>query len=295
MASRPLSKNQVHAILDLIRDTHLAFTVQIGGVDSVSKEDYARLARKGLIKKGPNLLKRAYQFGLLSGSQDVSSLSPQAFIAFLNSPQAKLSEKNKRVVAHAVEHIAQHVNGMALSLQRRFHSALMESERQLRRVTETVVAKVVEESVAKKTSARELAAKLKQATKDARKDWLLTAVTELHNLMEEGRAAAIVANHGGDPLVYKQPRFDACRYCKVLYLKPDGSPRVFRLSQLVSNGSNIGRKANRPSLQGANATQYKAVLGSVHPCCRCELRVVKNQMRKADSFELGLLTPMCEC
>lgn len=57
-----------------------------------------------------------------------------------------------------------------------------------------------------------------------------------------------------------------CRHCIRLYLtKGIGSkPIVFKLSKLIENGTNVGKKVK----------EWKATLGSVHPFCRCELRQI---------------------
>lgn len=53
-----------------------------------------------------------------------------------------------------------------------------------------------------------------------------------------------------------------CKHCKRLHLGPDGQPRIFKLSTLMKNGAtNFGRKA----------ADWKAVTGSVHPHCQCQM------------------------
>ena len=65
-----------------------------------------------------------------------------------------------------------------------------------------------------------------------------------------------------DPWVFKRPRHDSCEACKEAYLQKDGkTPRLFRLSALAANGTNVGRR--RPERQ--------PVIESLHPFCRCEL------------------------
>ena len=71
-------------------------------------------------------------------------------------------------------------------------------------------------------------------------------------------------NPGSDPLVYKDVYVGACRHCIALYLT-DGlgsASRLFKLSVLVANGSNIGRKVK----------DWRATVDGVHPFCRCLLR-----------------------
>jgi hypothetical protein len=100
--------------------------------------------------------------------------------------------------------------------------------------------------------------------------------TEIHNAVEEAKAIVIAHRHPErDPRVFKRTRPDACAFCRLLYLRPDGvTPRVFRLSDLLANGTNVGRRAGRPTRSGHSRTQWRATLGAAHPFCQCELRVV---------------------
>lgn len=89
--------------------------------------------------------------------------------------------------------------------------------------------------------------------------------TEMNNIFQKGRAVQIAeSNKGKDPLVYKDVYEGACRHCIALYLTHGlgSKPRVFKLSVLVANGSNIGRKVE----------DWVATMGGVHPWCRCNLR-----------------------
>ena len=53
-----------------------------------------------------------------------------------------------------------------------------------------------------------------------------------------------------------------CDYCRKFYLEPDGvTPKVYKMSELVANGSNYGRKA----------AEWTPTLGATHPNERCEL------------------------
>jgi hypothetical protein len=103
---------------------------------------------------------------------------------------------------------------------------------------------------------------------------------EVHEASEEAKAAAIAAGRSGyGARVFKRTRPDACSYCKLLYLKPDGvTPRVFRLRDLLLAGTNVGRRAGRPTRSGKSRTEWRAVVGGVHPFCQCELHVLGDDM-----------------
>lgn len=62
-----------------------------------------------------------------------------------------------------------------------------------------------------------------------------------------------------DPLVYKVPIQDEklCVHCRKAYLGSNGAPKLFKLSELEANGTNIGRKQS----------EWKPTLGQLHPHC----------------------------
>lgn len=84
---------------------------------------------------------------------------------------------------------------------------------------------------------------------------------------DEGKAVQIKEDSiFDDPYVYKVPIEDErlCKACKSAYLNEDGSPKIYRLSELEANGSNIGLKPN----------EWKPTLGQLHLHCRCILQYV---------------------
>ena len=100
--------------------------------------------------------------------------------------------------------------------------------------------------------------KLREVTGDLERDWHRVAQTELWNAKLQGEAHAIL--DGSSP----RPAPDCCPMCRKLYLEKDGvTPRVFKLSELMENGDNIGKKQ----------AEWVATLGPVHPSCLCCLNV----------------------
>jgi hypothetical protein len=75
-----------------------------------------------------------------------------------------------------------------------------------------------------------------------------------------------------DPMVYKQvvPDNRLSPECRRLHTHPDFEPRLYRLSTLQANGSNVGRPKS----------QWLAVIGPTHPNCRCLLRLAGPSNRK---------------
>jgi len=109
------------------------------------------------------------------------------------------------------------------------------------------------------------------------RDWDRVAYTELTDAQKQGQAHRLLEDGNVDKLVYKMPMPTACPQCKHLYLMPDGkTPRLFKLSELVGNGTNIGRKPHpikggkvKPGGRADGQETLKAVAGLMHPWCAC--------------------------
>jgi hypothetical protein len=130
---------------------------------------------------------------------------------------------------------------------------------------EAVFNKQLTIGVIERKSVSNIVSDIGHQTGDWSKDLGRIVDTEMNNIFQQGRAVQLTqANPGVDPEVYKDVYEGACRHCIALYLT-DGlgsEPRVFKLSQLIANGTNIGRKVE----------DWRATLTGVHPWCRCHLR-----------------------
>ena len=85
---------------------------------------------------------------------------------------------------------------------------------------------------------------------------------------------------GMEALVYKDVFPQACRWCIKLYLTGGigSEPRIFKVSELKANGNNYGLKP----------MQWKPIIGSVHPFCRCNLEQYDPD-REWDSKQRGYI------
>jgi hypothetical protein len=95
--------------------------------------------------------------------------------------------------------------------------------------------------------------------------WSTIVKTELARASNWGAVDAILHNNKDkdpkDILVFKAGPNDerTCKHCAKFWFKEDGrTPRLYRLSELMANGSNIGRKAK----------DWLATVDPTHPHCR---------------------------
>lgn len=94
--------------------------------------------------------------------------------------------------------------------------------------------------------------------------------TELTRASNYGAFDAIINNNPGrspeDIYVFKAGPNDekTCKYCRKFWFNDDGkTPRVYKLSELISGGTNIGRKA----------ADWQAGIDATHPNCFTEGRI----------------------
>lgn len=279
---RTLSDYQRRKIQQIIQDGHLAFAVKLLGPTAIAREDYERLKRAGKIavRQGGSIAVAAQALGaLMATKQPGEAATPEEFWRAVEENASAMSEEERDAVSAIRDRIGQYIRGLGNKLDTATGHVLVDADDRKRRRALNKIKTAVEQGLAGGETAREVAQNIRRATGDLKREWLRVAQTELHNAVEETKAVALVGTHQGDPLVYKRPRPDACPFCVLLYLKPDKvTPRVFHLSELVANGTNVGRSANRPSLTGARATEWKPVLGAMHPFCGCELHHLPDGM-----------------
>jgi hypothetical protein len=101
----------------------------------------------------------------------------------------------------------------------------------------------------KSKHAKNLRGSLQGKVKDWSGRWKMIVNTELSRATNYGALDAIFTNNKGqDPkeiYCYKVGPNDGatCKYCKKFWFMPDGvTPKVYKLSELITNGTNIGRK-----------------------------------------------------
>lgn len=277
MAPRMLSPLQRRRVRQAIRDGHLAFLAEVFGPTAIDREDYDRLRAVGKIRDERSIPQDAAAAAHAVGSASVGSQAgvladPGEFWRRVSDDLQVVTEAEREAVALLRDRIGEHVRSLASRLEDAAAHAMLDADdasrrRRLTRAPEQAPHQEVIESV-------------RVAIAGLRREWVRVAHTELHNAAEEAKAIALAhRTPGRDPRVFKRTRADSCAFCRLLYLQPDGvTPRVFLLSALLSNGSNVGRRAGRPSRSGRSRTEWRAVVGAVHPFCTCELFVLPDGM-----------------
>lgn len=121
------------------------------------------------------------------------------------------------------------------------------------------------DELVKESSIGKIKQKLRDSAKDANRDWERVAITEMSNAIGIGSVDRIVTDNRtadlDDVYVYRITVGDAltCKYCRKFYGEAGSPPKLYRLSTILSNGSNYGLKPDA----------WKPVAGATHPNERC--------------------------
>lgn len=227
-----------------------------------------RLVKKlKLPKPISDLITSAYRYGKVSvlKGKDLSTMSSDDVKQLMRN--MKLTPSQKRAVDYSKIKAQQSID----SLTQRLTSSIVTTAIQSDINMYQTVKQVIPEAMENNTPRHQVIQKLRETSGDLNRDWHRVAHSEIFDAKLQGEADAIMndespfSNKKGDTLVYKRPAKNCCNKCRQLYLEADGvTPRVFKLSELMANGTNYGKKQ----------ADWVATLGILHPNCMCVLNVM---------------------
>jgi hypothetical protein len=123
----------------------------------------------------------------------------------------------------------------------------------------------VMDDLIKESTLGKLRQKLQDTSGDGNRDWTRVAITEMSNAIGIASIDRIVTeNRDADPnevYVFRIIVNDAktCKFCRRFYVDSDGTPKVYKLSTIINNGSNYGKKSD----------DWHPCVGATHPNERC--------------------------
>lgn len=259
-----LTPEQLQKVQKIVEKHHNAFIVSAIGPEAVDPGVLTELEQAGLIEGHLNSVEQAYLYGQLLGilqNKATANLSFDAFQKYVRKNPIPLSVPEQRAVKFAQLSAAGYLKGLGNKVNQQTGNILIEADSKLRAKLERVVRDKTAQNIAKRETAKQLKSDLGWASKDWTRDWDRIAVTEKQTAMQTGLADHIAKRYGEEALVAKRVMPDSCRHCSRIYNGPDGNPRIFPLSTLVANGTNVGKKT----------AEWQAVIGTIHPHCSCQL------------------------
>ena len=190
---------------------------------------------------------------------------------FLDKGKFGLSNIEKAALQSLKYQTASEVVRMGEKIKTGIKDMLVQADKKRHTVKHSsIVTDAARKAIEDKKYVKEVVSQIGEQTGQWNRDLGKIADFVLHQAFDEGRAAAAVREKGDNALVYKTPYPGACQYCIKAYLTGGvGSmPKVFTVSELRENGTNVGKKVN----------DWLPVIGASHVFCRCTLNKAPDGM-----------------
>lgn len=289
-----ISVRLLQRLRQLIADAHSAFVINYISPTAVPPDVLERLRRLGMVKPKVRSLDQAYLLGRLiqvaaaqkqaaAEKKPVKPLSgvtvgakpgPGVSVPVLKDAQGKqitlasLQDSLRAnpiplttVERHALDiqatQMGQYIVGLGNRVEQQTGNLLIEADKTLDRNFRQTVQNLVQRNIARRETVAQLKSDLGHSVGDWSRDLSRLAITEKHNAMEQGFAESLRQSEGSDARVAKLVSRNACDHCRKAYLNDEGNPKVFKLIDLQSNGTNFQKKAR----------DWLPVLGPLHPNC----------------------------
>jgi len=277
-----VSPAQMKEIKKIIGDYHEAFIAGMIDPRLLHHGELARLIDLGILPEdlayvlqpkpgelpptAQRMITTAYQYGKAQAAAPMGEQEKQHALSLQTfawtGRDLPLTQAEREALSFNEEHAAEYVRGLSQRMQADLTSTITDTVSSL---THEDVTDAVDRSLRQRTAWRTIISELGDASGDWSRDLGRIAATEKQRAMQEGQAREMVKRHG-DPetiSVAKIPSPTACDHCVRLHLTAgQGSPpRIFKLAELIGNGSNVGKKAR----------DWLATVQPVHPWCACAL------------------------
>ena len=236
--------------------------------DSNGKKITPEMVKKlGLPKEVTDLITDSYKYGKMTAvsGKSLENMPEKDVNKMIRDLQ--LTPAQKRGIEYAQMNAKAHLDTLEAKIKATVTNlAIQENQNMYNAIKD-----VVPEAIRNNTERYKVVQQLRETSGDWERDWYRVAHTEMWNAKCNGEVNAIMhgesplSSDGGDTLVFKRPRPDACPACKKAYLeKGTMKPKVFKLSELLANGTNYGLKQ----------ADWKPVVGTLHPNCMCPLSIL---------------------
>lgn len=259
-----LTRSQIKQIQKIISDHMEAIGLLLVGDGQPSP----RLVKKlGLPKSISDLITDSYKYGKLAilEGKDLSNMSEEDVKKLMRT--LKLTPSQKHSIEYSKIKAQQSIDSMTQRLTTNIVTMAIQSDLNMHEAIKQVIPAAMEND----TPRYKVIQQLREMTGDMERDWHRVAHSEMFDAKLQGEAEAIMNNESpfsnkkGDTFVFKRPAKNCCNKCRQLYLEADGvTPKVFKLSELMANGTNYGKKQ----------ADWVATLGILHPNCMCVLNIM---------------------
>lgn len=263
------NKETIEKIREIISKHYSRLVVSVLGRDALSQKELKELESLGVdTSNQDSLMSLVYYHNFIN--HPIDEISPSS----VEDMKAQQSVQGLKPQGEAHDYTVENINDKTKQLIQKMKVDVMTRiEGIIRENNDTYKMDALQnldrtdlmDELTKESTLGKLKQRLKDTSGDGTRDWTRIALTEMSNAIGLGSVDRIVSNNVGSDLddvyVFRITVKDAktCKWCRRFYDDKDGSPKLYRLSTLLSNGSNYGKKTD----------SWLPVVGATHPNERC--------------------------
>jgi len=257
--------SQIQELLQAIEKMHVVFIGQQLGTDVLTTEDKRTLEQFGIDWNArysrSGKMDEMFRLGMLAealGQDTVRGMPYDKLKAHIASGKFLPLTTAERSALEAVKFQAYNdIKGLGNRVSKDFSQVFVDADTKLRAAYQNLIRDEAEQAILLRRTARELAQRLKAKTGDWSRDFDRIADYIMHSALDAGIAQQVLKTHGADAEVYKDVYPGACQQCIKAYLTAGigSKPKIFKLRDIMANGSNVGRKQK----------DWLPVIGPHHP------------------------------
>lgn len=259
-----LTSDQIEELQKIVEDNHSIFILNTLGSSFLSQTDKNRLLSIGIdlnLLNNDSFIRQSFFLGIISDtikSFENRSFSFKDLKTHIQKGQyIPLSISEESEIQFIEQQSLKDIKGLRGKIFSDINQVLIDSSRQSQ---EDLIRGTVKQGLLNKESVNSISRDLSSKIGDWSRDFDRIVQFSTQSAYETGKSVSIKRfSDKEDPDVYKVVYSEACRHCIRLYLTEGigSQPRIFKLSELQNNGTNIGRKVD----------DWKPVVGPVHPYC----------------------------
>lgn len=266
------TQDQINTLLQIV-DYHSSFLIGFNlGVEVLTPYDHFVLQQQGIdvnsLKQDWPPYLESFMWGRLSAQlsdKQASTVTYNDFEKYLKRGQyIPLSDREQREYEVARQRSYGHIKSFTDKIKTGVNNSILDEEQESSLDYAELLKKEMSTAVQDRKSLKNIVSDLGHKTQNWGLDWGRIVDTEANTIFQKGRAETILKEKGEDAEVYKDVFQGACSHCIRLYLTGGigSQPIIFKIKELAANGTNIGLKVS----------DWKPVISSTHPFCRCTLR-----------------------
>ena len=261
------SKDTLEKIRNIIKNNFANLLISLAGGQVYSAKEREELKKEGVnTDRKKSLLSLAYfhnylnqltQEGVPTTAEEME-VQQQAIGEFRTLNEEAAEDMINADFRTKIEKLQADVSSRLLSI-------ISENNEAFRRGSLQVPGRSAElEKLIKESTLAKLKTQLRDTTGDANRDWNRVVVTEISDIIGMGSVDRILSQNpekaANDIIVYRIIVDDeaTCKWCRRFYQDSKGEPQLYRLSELLNNGSNYGKSKD----------SWKPVTGATHPNTR---------------------------